>query len=78
MDPEVGRDLLDGHPGLATPGDAHDVLTELARIRLGHNDILPGRPSGQPNSDVTYRCSRPARMDSTERARRALIRGPSQ
>lgn len=67
MHAEVGRDLLDGHSGFATTRDAHDIVTELARIRLGHNEILPGRPPGQPNSDVTYRCGRP--ISTLERSR---------
>ncbi|MFI0967477.1 hypothetical protein ACH4S8_39720, partial [Streptomyces sp. NPDC021080] len=31
----------------------------LFRIRLGHSDILPTRPTGQASSDVTQSCSRP-------------------
>ena len=56
---EVFRDLLDRHSGLAVLSDANDVVTELARVGLGHSNILPGRPPGQARSDVTYSCSSP-------------------
>ncbi len=59
MDPEVVRDLLDRHAGLAVPCDTDHVITELTRVRLGHSNILPAHPAGQANSDVTYPCSRP-------------------
>ncbi|WP_396641659.1 GIY-YIG nuclease family protein, partial [Microbacterium sp.] len=38
---------------------AHDVITELGRVGLGHSNILPGHPRGQARSDVTYSCSSP-------------------
>ncbi|MFC9628310.1 hypothetical protein ACFTY8_03270 [Streptomyces mirabilis] len=47
--------------------DPHDILAELFRIRLGHSDILPTRPTGQASSDVTRSCGRPSlyrRIDS--------------
>lgn len=59
VNPEVVRDLLDRHSGLTAPRDTHHVITELARIGLGHSNILPGRPPGQARSDVTYSCSSP-------------------
>src|SRR3954471_3923999 len=59
MDSEVGGHLLDRHTRPAVPGDPHDVLAELFRIRLGHSDILPTRPTGQASSDVTRSCGRP-------------------
>ena len=52
MDPEVGGDLLEGHPRRTVPGHSHDVA-ELLRIGLGYVDILPGHPHGQASSDVT-------------------------
>lgn len=45
MDAEVFRDLLDRHSGLTAPRNAHDVVTELARVGLWHSNILPGPPS---------------------------------
>src|SRR5690606_33184617 len=57
--PEVSRDLPDRHSGLAVTRDAHDVISELGGIGLGHSNILPGRPPGQARSDVTYSCSSP-------------------
>src|SRR5699024_11322032 len=45
VDPEVFRDLLDRRSGLTVAGNAHDVVTELARVGLSHNNILPGPPS---------------------------------
>src|SRR5690606_3819718 len=57
---EVFRDLLDRDSRLAVLSDAHHVVTELARVRLGHSSILPGRPPGQASSDVTYSCSSPS------------------
>ncbi|MGW0969945.1 M20/M25/M40 family metallo-hydrolase [Streptomyces sp. NPDC002516] len=59
MDSEVLGHLLDRHPRAAVPRDPHDVLAELFRIRLGHSDILPTRPTGQASSDVTRSCGRP-------------------
>jgi hypothetical protein len=59
MDPEVGSDLLQRHPGSATSSDSHDVLTELSRKRSRHNDILSAHPPRQARSDVTSPCSRP-------------------
>ncbi|WP_141880410.1 DUF6112 family protein [Homoserinimonas aerilata] len=61
MDTEIFRDLLDRHTRLTAPRDAHDVITELSRIGLRHDAILPGQPSGLARSDVTYSCSSPAR-----------------
>ncbi|MFE6889262.1 DUF5710 domain-containing protein [Streptomyces sp. NPDC057694] len=58
MDPEVGGHLLDRYARAAVPRDPHDVLAELLRIRLGHSDILPTRPTGQASSDVIRSCSR--------------------
>jgi transposase InsO family protein len=37
----------------------------LPVVAPGHNDILPARPSGQANSDVTYSCGR--RLTDTAR-----------
>lgn len=59
MNPEVFRDLLDVHAGLTVLSNAHNVVTELGRVGLGHSNILPGRPPGQARSDVTYSCSSP-------------------
>ncbi|GAA2451316.1 hypothetical protein GCM10010388_45910 [Streptomyces mauvecolor] len=64
MDTEVGGHLLDRHARAAVPRDPHDVLAELFRIRLGHSDILPTRPTGQASSDVTRSCSRPKAGDA--------------
>nr|WP_017201843.1 hypothetical protein [Microbacterium barkeri] len=54
VDPEVLRDLLNGHAGLAVSRDAHNVVTELRRVRLRLGNILPGLPVGQARSDFTY------------------------
>ena len=56
---EVFRDPLDRRTRFAVPRDAHDVVRELTWIGLRHNDILPGCPPGQANSDATCPCSRP-------------------
>jgi hypothetical protein len=45
VNPEVLCDLLDRHSGLAVARDADYVVTELARVGLGHDDILSGPPS---------------------------------
>ena len=47
VNPEVLGDLLDRDTRLPATGDPHHVVTELARVRLRHNDILPGPPSGK-------------------------------
>jgi hypothetical protein len=44
VDPEISGDLLEGHAIVTVAGDPHDVVTELAWIRPGHNDILPAHP----------------------------------
>ncbi|WP_155553632.1 hypothetical protein [Streptomyces sp. E1N211] len=62
MDPEVGGYLLDRHARAAIPRDPYDILAELFRIRLGHSDILPTRPTGQASSDVTRSRNRPFLM----------------
>jgi len=59
MDPEVGGDLLQGHPGRTVAGHPDDIVTELAWIRLGHGDILPAPLIEQGKSAVTCPCSRP-------------------
>jgi hypothetical protein len=59
MNFEVGGHLLDRHTRTAVPRAPHKVLAELLRIRLGHSDILPARPTGQASSDVTRSCDRP-------------------
>ena len=43
------------------PRDAHNVITELGGIGLGHDASLLGRPPGQANSDATHPCSSPLR-----------------
>ena len=49
MHPEIGCDLLDRrHTIVAAASNPHDIVTELLRIRLGHNNILPGPPHGKP------------------------------
>jgi hypothetical protein len=53
MNAEVFRDPLDRHTRLTTTRDSDHIFTELFRIRLRHNNILPGSPPGQANSDVT-------------------------
>ncbi|MCM2428713.1 hypothetical protein [Streptomyces sp. RKAG337] len=63
MDSEVGGHLLDRHTRTTVPRNPHDVLAELFRIRLGHSDILPTRPTGQARSDVTRSCGRPLLVD---------------
>jgi hypothetical protein len=57
--------LLDRHPVLTVTGDPHDIVTELSGVGPGHSNILPARPSGQANSDVTCSCSRPSRQKLT-------------
>ncbi len=49
MNPEVLRDLLDRHTGIAVTGDPHDVIAELSGVGLGHSGILPTRPQGKPS-----------------------------
>ena len=76
MNREVGGDLLDRHPVLAVTGDPHDILTELSGVGPGHSNILPARPPGQANSDVTCSCSRPNKLlfqVLTEREERSAI-----
>ncbi|WP_170127509.1 hypothetical protein [Kineococcus rhizosphaerae] len=48
MDAEVGGDLLQCHAGVAVSGDAHDVVSVLAGVGLGHSDILPGLLRSKP------------------------------
>ncbi|GGX24100.1 hypothetical protein GCM10010341_51640 [Streptomyces noursei] len=48
MDSEVGGHLPHRHTRSTVPRDAYDVLAELFRVRLGHSDILPTRPTGKP------------------------------
>src|ERR1051326_8442710 len=38
---EVLGDLLDRHPRLTVAGNPNHIVTELARVGLGHSDILP-------------------------------------
>lgn len=45
LDTEVAGDRLDRHTILTVASDPHDVLAELPRIRPGHGDILPARPT---------------------------------
>ncbi|MGL5824684.1 MAG: hypothetical protein ACRCYU_07600 [Nocardioides sp.] len=59
MNTEVLSDLLDSDSRLTAPRDAHNILAELLRIRLGHSNILSGSPLGQARSAVTNPCSRP-------------------
>ena len=47
---ELFRDLLDHHSGFTVAGDKYDIVTELARVRLRHNNILPVRPPGPAKS----------------------------
>lgn len=61
MDPEILCDRLEGHPFLALPGDADDVVVELLRIRLGHGGILSGPLREQAMLDVTATRGRPQR-----------------
>ena len=49
----IFRDLLDPHIRLTTTRNTENVFTEFAVIGLRHNNILPGHPIGQANSDVT-------------------------
>ena len=44
VDAEVSRDLLNRDTGLTATGDADHVVTELFRVRLRHDAILPGPP----------------------------------
>jgi len=46
VNPEVLRDLRDRDPGLTVQRDPNNIVTELFRIRLRHDDILPGQPHG--------------------------------
>ena len=64
---EIFRDLLDRHSGFTVARDEYDIATELVRVRLRRNNILPGRPIGPAKSDITYPCSNPTRR-STPRA----------
>lgn len=59
VDPEILRDLSQGHTRLTGSGDPNHVVAELLGVRLGHSNILPARPTGQANSDVSYPCSSP-------------------
>jgi hypothetical protein len=45
---DVLRNLLDRHSGITVARDADHIITELARIRLGHDDVLPVAPT-RPN-----------------------------
>ncbi|WP_142122300.1 zinc-binding dehydrogenase [Rarobacter faecitabidus] len=36
--------MLDRDSRFTVPRDAHNVVTELGRVRLGHSNILPGQP----------------------------------
>lgn len=65
MDPEASRHLLDRHSELTTPRDTHNIVTKLARERLGHDAILPGHPPGQARSNVTYRAAAPPTRQPT-------------
>ena len=46
MNAEICRDPLDRPTGLTVAGNAYDIITELARVRLRHDGILPGHPPG--------------------------------
>lgn len=61
MDTEAFGDLFDRHSGFTVPSDANNVVSELVRVGLGHDGILPDPPrnTGQARSGVTYSCSRP-------------------
>jgi hypothetical protein len=72
VDPEVGGYLLDRHARTAIPRDPYDILAELLRIRLGHSDILPTRPTGQASSDVTRSRNRPLLMMYRQRTKNLL------
>jgi hypothetical protein len=49
---EFGGDLLDRHPAVAVAGDPDDVVTELAGMTPGHNDIFQPAHRGLANSDA--------------------------
>ena len=48
------RDLLDRHCLLAVMRNAHNGVPKLGAVRLGHGQILPGRPLTDARSDVTH------------------------
>jgi len=58
VDPEVLRHLRQGHTLLAVTGHAHDVVTELLRVRLGHASSFQACPR-QASSDVPNRAAVP-------------------
>ncbi|WP_341240829.1 DsbA family protein [uncultured Nocardioides sp.] len=59
---------------LTVPGDAHDVVTELLGIGLGHGVHPSSGTSRHHRSDVTYSCSGPPLPGhlNAERAARAV------
>jgi hypothetical protein len=59
MDPEIGGDLLEGHPVVAFAGHPNDIVTELAGIGLGHVNILPAGPEDQPRQMSPNRAADP-------------------
>ncbi|GAB3399443.1 hypothetical protein GCM10027569_01430 [Flindersiella endophytica] len=56
-DPDVLRDLRDR--SLPTPGNSHDVITELLGMRSGHGAHPLSGAFRHHRSGVTYSCSRP-------------------
>ncbi|WP_172582590.1 hypothetical protein [Subtercola boreus] len=64
MDPEVLRNPLDRHTRLTVSRHAHNIITELSRIRLRHNNILPARPQGKPTQMSPIRAADPGVVKS--------------
>jgi hypothetical protein len=62
-DSEVRRDLTQRNPGLAVLSDADDVIAELARVGLGHDDHPSSDVLRHHSSDVTCSDSGPPLSD---------------
>lgn len=69
---EVIRDLFHRHSGLTVPCDAHDVITELARVGLGHSNILQAHPSGKPHQMSPTHAADPCALTAIARHARPL------
>jgi hypothetical protein len=70
--PEIGGDLLDGHPAVAVAGDPDNVVAELLGIGPCHGDILPARPPWA--SDLRCHLSVQQTLLDTATQRERLVR----
>jgi hypothetical protein len=59
VEPDVASDRPDCDAPAPGQGDPHHVITELAGVRLRHNDILPGPPHGKPDHVSPIRAADP-------------------